>query len=246
MKAVRFVGPDGRDPDRSAGRGRDNHGWRRGRPGGFRSHGAGVGFVARSRRPDLLRRRGKAAPSGGAREADRDRAQLPHARGRVAARHPGRAGGLREVRLVPDRAGRGDRYPARGDAPRLRGRGRRGDRPASTGPTATRRGPRSAASAAINDVSGRRAQLETPLRQFTLGKSFDTFSPLGPCIASMDGSSSRHRPAHDGLGRAHAGRKHERFDLLDRRADRVHLEGSDALPRRCHRHRDPGRGRRLA
>jgi 2-keto-4-pentenoate hydratase/2-oxohepta-3-ene-1,7-dioic acid hydratase in catechol pathway len=39
---------------------------------------------------------------------------------------------------------------------------------------------------AINDVSGRRAQLETPLRQFTLGKSFDTFSPLGPCIASAD------------------------------------------------------------
>jgi 2-keto-4-pentenoate hydratase/2-oxohepta-3-ene-1,7-dioic acid hydratase in catechol pathway len=40
---------------------------------------------------------------------------------------------------------------------------------------------------AINDVSGRRAQLETPLRQFTLGKSFDTFSPLGPCIATADG-----------------------------------------------------------
>lgn len=40
---------------------------------------------------------------------------------------------------------------------------------------------------AIHDVSGRRAQLETPLRQFTLGKSFDTFSPLGPCIASPDG-----------------------------------------------------------
>ena len=40
---------------------------------------------------------------------------------------------------------------------------------------------------AINDVSGRRAQLETPLRQFTLGKSFDTFSPLGPCIASPEG-----------------------------------------------------------
>jgi len=40
---------------------------------------------------------------------------------------------------------------------------------------------------AFNDVSGRRAQLETPLRQFTLGKSFDTFAPMGPCIASMDG-----------------------------------------------------------
>jgi 2-keto-4-pentenoate hydratase/2-oxohepta-3-ene-1,7-dioic acid hydratase in catechol pathway len=40
---------------------------------------------------------------------------------------------------------------------------------------------------AVHDVSGRRAQLETPLRQFTLGKSFDTFTPLGPAIASMDG-----------------------------------------------------------
>ena len=39
---------------------------------------------------------------------------------------------------------------------------------------------------AIHDVTGRRAQLETPLRQFTLGKSFDTFAPLGPCIASSD------------------------------------------------------------
>ena len=39
---------------------------------------------------------------------------------------------------------------------------------------------------AFNDVSGRRAQLETPLRQFTLGKSFDTFAPMGPCIASLD------------------------------------------------------------
>src|SRR6185437_3373910 len=35
----------------------------------------------------------------------------------------------------------------------------------------------------INDVSGRRAQLETPMKQFTLGKSFDTFAPLGPCVA---------------------------------------------------------------
>ena len=40
---------------------------------------------------------------------------------------------------------------------------------------------------AFNDVSGRRAQLETPLRQFTLGKSFDTFCPMGPCLASTDG-----------------------------------------------------------
>jgi 2-keto-4-pentenoate hydratase/2-oxohepta-3-ene-1,7-dioic acid hydratase in catechol pathway len=39
---------------------------------------------------------------------------------------------------------------------------------------------------AFDDVSGRRAQLETPLRQFTLGKSFDTFCPMGPCVASVD------------------------------------------------------------
>ena len=39
---------------------------------------------------------------------------------------------------------------------------------------------------ALNDVSGRRAQLETPLRQFTLGKSFDTFTPMGPAIASIE------------------------------------------------------------
>ncbi|HEU0193612.1 MAG TPA: fumarylacetoacetate hydrolase family protein [Gaiellales bacterium] len=39
----------------------------------------------------------------------------------------------------------------------------------------------------MHDVSGRRAQLETPLRQFTLGKSFDTFAPMGPCIARADG-----------------------------------------------------------
>ena len=40
---------------------------------------------------------------------------------------------------------------------------------------------------AINDVSGRRAQLETPLRQFVYGKSFDTFGPLGPAVSSVDG-----------------------------------------------------------
>ena len=39
----------------------------------------------------------------------------------------------------------------------------------------------------VNDVSGRRAQLETPLRQFTLGKSFDTFTPMGPFVQHADG-----------------------------------------------------------
>ena len=40
---------------------------------------------------------------------------------------------------------------------------------------------------AVHDVSGRRGQLETPLRQFTWGKSFDTFAPMGPAITRPDG-----------------------------------------------------------
>jgi 2-keto-4-pentenoate hydratase/2-oxohepta-3-ene-1,7-dioic acid hydratase in catechol pathway len=39
----------------------------------------------------------------------------------------------------------------------------------------------------LNDVSGRRAQLETPLRQFTLGKSFDSFTPMGPFVQHAHG-----------------------------------------------------------
>jgi acylpyruvate hydrolase len=39
----------------------------------------------------------------------------------------------------------------------------------------------------FHDVSGRRAQLETPLRQFTYGKSFDTFGPLGPWLVDAAG-----------------------------------------------------------
>ena len=35
---------------------------------------------------------------------------------------------------------------------------------------------------AFHDVSGRQYQLETPLRQFVLGKSFDTFGPMGPLV----------------------------------------------------------------
>lgn len=35
---------------------------------------------------------------------------------------------------------------------------------------------------AFHDVSGRKYQLETPLRQFVLGKSFDTFGPMGPLV----------------------------------------------------------------
>ena len=41
---------------------------------------------------------------------------------------------------------------------------------------------------AFNDVSGRWHQRETPLRQFTLAKSFDTFGPIGPCLVRSEGA----------------------------------------------------------
>jgi 2-keto-4-pentenoate hydratase/2-oxohepta-3-ene-1,7-dioic acid hydratase in catechol pathway len=41
---------------------------------------------------------------------------------------------------------------------------------------------------AFNDVSGRWHQRETPLRQFTLAKSFDTFGPIGPCLVRTEGA----------------------------------------------------------
>lgn len=56
----------------------------------------------------------------------------------------------------------------------------------------TRRARGSTARAAIggvtafNDVSGRHAQLTTGLGQYTRGKSFDTFGPIGPAVVHPD------------------------------------------------------------
>jgi len=58
--------------------------------------------------------------------------------------------------------------------------------------TTTRRATGDAAVAAIggltavNDVSGRYAQLATGLGQYTRGKSFDTFAPIGPAVVHPD------------------------------------------------------------
>ena len=84
---------------------------------------------------------------------------------------------------------------------------------------------------AMNDVSGRRAQLETPLRQFTLGKSFDTFAPMGPCVASADGVDLESIAIRTTVvGRGDAGLEHPEPDLLDRRADRLLLAGMTLEP----------------
>ena len=100
---------------------------------------------------------------------------------------------------------------------------------------------------AMNDVSGRRAQLETPLRQFTLGKSFDTFAPMGPCVASPDGIDLTAIDVRATVSRRGAPElEHPQPDLLDRGAHRVRLGRHDARAGRCDRHRHPGRGGRFA
>jgi 2-keto-4-pentenoate hydratase/2-oxohepta-3-ene-1,7-dioic acid hydratase in catechol pathway len=74
--------------------------------------------------------------------------------------------------------------PARGDPAATRAPRRRDQRSRLRGGTAARNG---GAYTCFHDVSGRRAQLETPLRQFTYGKSFDTFGPLGPWLVDAEG-----------------------------------------------------------
>ena len=88
---------------------------------------------------------------------------------------------------APDRAGRGHRRALR----RAAARDYEAELALVIG-TRVRRATGAAALAAIggitafNDVSGREAQFG-PGRQFTRGKSYDTFAPIGPCIASVDG-----------------------------------------------------------
>ena len=145
--------------------------------------GAGRDRGGRGRR---TRRRAPAAPDPAA-QADRDRAQLPRPRGRVRARHPRGAGAFAKFTSAWSARATAIVIPREETRPDYEGEvavviGRR-----------TYRADAAAARAAVggisamNDVSGRRAQLETPLRQFTLGKSFDTFAPMGPCVASADG-----------------------------------------------------------
>ncbi len=80
----------------------------------------------------------------------------------------------------------------------------------------------------VHDVSGRRAQLETPLRQLTLGKSFSNIIPTGPwrCLGGRD-RPGRHRHHDHRFGRADAVVQHVESDLLGRRADPVLLPRDD-------------------
>jgi hypothetical protein len=77
----------------------------------------------------------------------------------------------------------------------------------------------------VNDVTARELQRKDV--QYTRAKGFDTFAPLGPCIAV----GPRRRV---GQRRAPAGVHDARADLLDRPADRVHFESDDLIARRHH------------
>ena len=217
-------------------------------PRGLRAQRRGLAADRRGRRPraSAPRRCGCCTPP--CPQADGDRPQLPRPRRGVGARHPCRAGGVRQVADVADRPPRSRSWSrARRRGPTTRARWRWCSAATSTARTRDQARAAVGGITAFHDVSGRRAQLETPLRQFTLGKSFDTFAPMGPCVASADGVDlDRHRHRHVGQRRAAAVVQHPQPDLLDRRADRVPVEGDDAGGRRRDRHRHARRRRRLA
>ena len=110
----------------------------------------------------------------------------------------------------------------------------------------------------VNDVTARDVQVRH--QQWDLGKSFDTFCPMGPWITTaseLDGRATRVRGW--GQRRAAPGGRHEGPDLRHPDADRDLLARHHALPRRRDRHRHAvgrrhglqaaevvGRGRRRA
>ena len=97
----------------------------------------------------------------------------------------------------------------------------------------------------VNDVTARELQKKDV--QYTRAKGFDTFAPVGPCIATgLD------YDAQDGLGGRRLGQRRRAGSLVDARADlpdpparRVHLGGHDAAAGRHHLDRHAG-GHRAA
>jgi 2-keto-4-pentenoate hydratase/2-oxohepta-3-ene-1,7-dioic acid hydratase in catechol pathway len=88
------------------------------------------------------------------------------------------------------------------------------------------------------DVSDRAVQLADQPPQFSMGKSFPAFGPIGPAIVPTDAIADR-----DDIGvvrtrrSAHAGWAHQRPDLLDPGADRLPLVDLHATAGRSGLHR---------
>ena len=115
--------------------------------------------------------------------------------------------------------------------------------------TRIRRADRAAARAAIggitalNDVSARKAQRSSG-GQFVRGKSFDTFAPLGPCIADASELDPNNLAVRLTLsGERHAGLQHVGHDLRRRGSDRLRLGGHHAGAGRRDRDRHAERRR---
>ena len=94
----------------------------------------------------------------------------------------------------------------------------------------------------VNDVTARDVQMRH--QQWDLGKSFDTFCPMGPWIVTAD-ELRRHAHARALLGqrRAAPGRLDHRPDLRHPDADRDLLARHHAVSGRRDRHRHAGRRR---
>ena len=95
----------------------------------------------------------------------------------------------------------------------------------------------------VNDVTARELQKKDV--QYTRAKGFDTFAPLGPCIATgIDYAFSGGHPGRRlGQRRPATIVDHPAVDLPDRPADRIHLVGHDAAAWRHHLDRHSGRDR---
>ena len=97
----------------------------------------------------------------------------------------------------------------------------------------------------INDVTAR--DWQSRHMQWHLGKSFDTFCPMGPWLVSADECNGQRTQVRLlGQRRRAAERVDHRPDLRHSDPDRNLVRRHHALPRRRHRHRHAGRrGHRL-
>ena len=96
----------------------------------------------------------------------------------------------------------------------------------------------------LNDVSARDFQMQTS--QWTMGKTFDTFAPMGPVIVTADEIEDPHKLAISLTlnGEAHAEFQYLQPDFRRAPTDRVPFQRDDAASRRHYFHRHSG-GRRL-
>jgi len=92
---------------------------------------------------------------------------------------------------------------------------------------------------AANDVSARDWQIARGGSQWTRGKSFDTFCPLGPCLVTPDDIPDR----PGGQQRSRPGLEHERHDLRCPRSNRLSFGQRYPAARNSYPDRHPARRR---